>query len=123
MVVGRPGGGGSAAGPGLARGGLQAVDGLHLVADEELNGGGARGDLPKVAAVQRDRRAVGQVDALDGGDQVAVLGEVLQAAAQRGGVVVADAVLVAQAHGVRAPQPSIVRSADPNLPLESYPAA
>jgi hypothetical protein len=46
----------------LAGGGLKAVDGLHLVADEQ--------------------RAVGQVNALDAGDQVAVLGVAPQVAAR-----------------------------------------
>jgi len=41
----------SAAVPLLAGGGLQAVDGFHLVGDEQIDGGGAGGDLREVAAV------------------------------------------------------------------------
>ena len=53
--------------------------------------------------MQADQGAVGQVHALDAGDQVTVLRVALDVAAQRGGEVVADAVLVAQAHGICAP--------------------
>jgi len=55
-------------------GGLQAVDGFHLMADDQLDGGETGGDLPQVAAVQGDQGAVGQVHPLDVGGQVAVLG-------------------------------------------------
>jgi hypothetical protein len=89
----------SAAVPLLAGGGLQAVDGFHLVGDEQIDGGGAGGNLPQAAAVQGDQGGVGQVHALDAGHQVAVLGVTLQVAAQRVGEVLADAVMVAQAQG------------------------
>jgi hypothetical protein len=78
------------------------MDALYDEIEQGLHGHDAAGHALEVAPGHGNQDAVAQLDALDKGDQVAVLPAALGAVAHGGGQIWADAVVVAQARGVPA---------------------